>query len=185
MGYILFFSLMCGIFGYTGSRNAPQEILRGLQRLEYRGYDSAGLAAIDGHSDTKLIKAVGRVVELRTIVDSLHLENYHTAIGHTRWATHGTVTKENCHPHTSHDRRFFVVHNGIIENYAELRTMLREKGYEFYGETDTEVVAKLFAEIYTGDIFSSLKALVRRIEGAYALVFIDSQSPGVVFGAKR
>ena len=176
---------MCGIFGYTGTRNASHEILHGLQRLEYRGYDSAGLAVVDDTHDTKLVKSVGRVIELKNIVDHLRLDGHHTGIGHTRWATHGIVTEYNCHPHTSHDKRFFVVHNGIIENYTALRAMLTAKGYVFYGQTDTEVVAKLFAHIFTGDIVETMKLLVHEIEGAYALVFIDKQSPRILFGAKR
>ena len=123
-------------------------------------------------------------MELRNKIEGVDLSEYIAGIGHTRWATHGGVTENNCHPHTSSNGRFAVVHNGIIENYSELRTMLRNHGYSFYGETDTEVVAKLFEYLFDGDDFETLKKLVTVIEGAYALVFMDRENPGKLFGAK-
>lgn len=130
---------MCGIFGYSGAKNAAPEIVKGLQRLEYRGYDSAGVCTIDSDRSFVLNKAVGKVMELKNKVDA-HGGIASVGIGHTRWATHGGVTELNCHPHTSSNGRFAVVHNGIIENYSELKKELEAKGHVFYGQTDTEVV---------------------------------------------
>lgn len=129
-------------------------------------------------------KAIGKVMELKNKVDGYDLSGYTAGIGHTRWATHGSVTENNCHPHTSANGRFTLVHNGIIENYSELRTILEDQGYAFYGETDTEVVAKLFENLFNGDDFKALRKTVSVIEGAYALVFIDKENPGRLFGAK-
>lgn len=132
-----------------------------------------------------LIKSVGKVSNLKLKADTYDLASYHVGVGHTRWATHGGVTELNCHPHMSQSERFIVIHNGIIENYRELKEELLEKGYTFYSETDTEVVAKLYEDIFTGDHLEALKALVQRIEGAYGLVFIDRENPDRIFGTKR
>jgi len=175
---------MCGIFGFTGKQDAIPLLLKGLSRLEYRGYDSAGICAVANNNDLYINKAVGKVMELKNKVGGAGLSGYTTGIGHTRWATHGGVTENNCHPHTSSNGRFAVVHNGIIENYAELRTMLQIQGYIFYGETDTEVAAKLFEYLFDGDDFGTLQKLVSVIEGAYALVFLDRENPERLFGAK-
>lgn len=175
---------MCGIFGFTGSEDAAPLLLKGLSRLEYRGYDSAGICVVNGNREMYTSKAVGKVMELKNKTDLIDLSGYRSGIGHTRWATHGGVTENNCHPHTSSNGRFAVVHNGIIENYSELRTMLQDQGHTFYGETDTEVVAKLFEHLFDGDDFETLKKLTTVIEGAYALVFMDRENPGKLFGAK-
>ncbi|MDD5376739.1 MAG: glutamine--fructose-6-phosphate transaminase (isomerizing) [Candidatus Gracilibacteria bacterium] len=175
---------MCGIFGFTGKQDAAPLLLKGLSRLEYRGYDSAGICVVNGNNNFYIGKAVGKVMELRNRTEGVDLAGYTTGIGHTRWATHGGVTTNNCHPHTSSDGRFAVVHNGIIENYSELRTMLQNEGYIFYGETDTEVAAKLFEHLFDEDDFETLKKLTTVIEGAYALVFIDRENPNRLFGAK-
>lgn len=175
---------MCGIFGFIGKQDAAPLILKGLSRLEYRGYDSAGLCVVNTNSDMYTGKAVGKVMELRNKIEGVNLSGYTTGIGHTRWATHGGVTENNCHPHTSSSGRFAVVHNGIIENYSELRTILQDQGFVFYGETDTEVVAKLFEYLFNGDDIKTLKKLTSIVEGAYALVFIDRENPGRLFGAK-
>lgn len=154
---------MCGIFGFTGKQDASNIILKGLSRLEYRGYDSAGLCVLSNEKKFHIGKAVGKVIELKNRITGLDFEGYSTGIGHTRWATHGQVTENNCHPHTSSNGRFAVVHNGIIENYAELKSMLEKKGYVFYGETDTEVAAKLFEHLFTGDDFTTLEKLTNVI----------------------
>ena len=132
-----------------------------------------------------MIKSVGKVMELKRRVDTYDLADYHVGIGHTRWATHGKVTEENCHPHISDSGRFVVVHNGIIENYSELKSMLIEKGCTFYSETDTEVLAKLYEDLFDGDHFHTLELLVTQIEGAYGVVFIDREHPDMIFGAKK
>ena len=123
---------MCGVFGYIGqSGKASNEVLAGLQRLEYRGYDSAGLCVLNHDKSLQIIKSVGKVGNLKVKTESYELGSYHIGIGHTRWATHGGVTEANCHPHYSHSERFIVIHNGIIENYAELKKELSAK-YDFY-----------------------------------------------------
>lgn len=155
---------MCGIFGFTGTKDAATTILKGLSRLEYRGYDSAGICVVNGGGGMCTYKAVGKVMELKNKVEDENLSGYTTGIGHTRWATHGGVTENNCHPHTSSNGRFAVVHNGIIENYSELRMILEDQGYSFYGETDTEVVAKLFENLFNGDDFKTLRKLTSVIE---------------------
>ena len=142
---------MCGIVGYVGPQDATGLLVEGLQRLEYRGYDSAGVALHDGR-ELRLARCVGRVSVLQEYLDR-EPERFHGRIGiaHTRWATHGKVTEENAHPHTADTadgHRIALVHNGIIENYASLRSYLEDKGHAFHGETDTEVLAKLIGELY-------------------------------------
>ena len=175
---------MCGIFGFTGSQDAAPILIKWLSRLEYRGYDSAGICVVNEKSNLKTSKAIGKVMELKNKTDYAELVGYSTGIGHTRWATHGGVTEKNCHPHTSSNGRFAVVHNGIIENYSELKTILQDQGHNFYGETDTEVVAKLFESLFDGDDFRTMKKVAAVIEWAYALVFIDKEHPNRLFGVK-
>jgi glutamine---fructose-6-phosphate transaminase (isomerizing) len=177
---------MCWIFWYLGRPgNAGKEIMAGLQRLEYRGYDSAGLCVVNHEKQIQVIKSVGRVGNLKLKSESYDLASYHVGIGHTRWATHGGVTEPNCHPHLSQSERFVVIHNGIIENYRELKEELIEKGYDFYSQTDTEIVAKLYEDIFTGNHLEALQILVKRIEWAYGLVFLDREHPDRVFGTKK
>lgn len=177
---------MCWIFWYLGRPgHAGHEIMAGLQRLEYRGYDSAWLCVVNHEKKIEVIKAVGKVANLKVKSDSYDLASYHVGVGHTRWATHGGVTEPNCHPHLSQSGRFVVIHNGIIENYRELKDELIEKWYEFYSDTDTEIVAKLFEDIFTGDHLDALKKLVTRIEWAYGLVFLDRDHPDMIFGTKQ
>ena len=136
---------MCGIVGYTGAQQASPLLLEGLKKLEYRGYDSAGIAVVkDGK--ISLSKVTGRIANLSEKTDGGRLLPGCTGIGHTRWATHGAPTDTNAHPHVSNDGRFAVVHNGIIENYLELREELTEKGYRFSSETDTEVIVHLVSD---------------------------------------
>ena len=159
---------MCGIFAYNGRENPVPFLIEGLRNLEYRGYDSAGIFAVGADGHFFLEKAVGKVSNLALKVeknDDAH-HAYISGIAHTRWATHGGVTEANTHPHFSSDMRFFVVHNGIIENYRELKEALKSKGYTFYSETDTEVVAKLMEDLYDGDTFSTFEKVLSHLVGA-------------------
>ncbi|MBC7503643.1 glutamine--fructose-6-phosphate transaminase (isomerizing) [Candidatus Gracilibacteria bacterium] len=177
---------MCGVFGYIGHPgSAAREVIAGLQRLEYRGYDSAGLCVIDHASNMQVIRAVGKVNNLKVKSDQHDFSTYHAGIGHTRWATHGGVTEANCHPHLSQSGRFVVIHNGIIENYSELKQELIEKGYTFNSETDTEVTVQLFEDIFDGDYLSTITKLVSRMHGAYGLVFLDRDNGNTMFGTKK
>ena len=175
---------MCGIFGYIGKKSAPTEIVKGLQRLEYRWYDSAGICFLDTKNHPHLVKSVGKVSELATKVELINKIEGNIGIGHTRWATHGKVTETNCHPHFSQSKRFFIVHNGIIENYSRLRSQLQEQGIEFYSQTDTEVVAKLFENEFEKDMRTTLVKVTSKLEGAYSLVVLDTHNPETLFGAK-
>ena len=138
---------MCGIVGYVGPRVAQDFLLEGLRRLEYRGYDSAGTATMTRDNDIKVTKSVGRIATLAQEVAADPCDSG-IGIGHTRWATHGAATKSNAHPHIGGEKVLAMAHNGVIENFAELRSMLKSKGYEFKSETDTEVVAHLIADTY-------------------------------------
>jgi len=160
---------MCGIIGCTANHSVVQTVVDGLKRLEYRGYDSSGIALVsDG---IKTIKAVGRVKALEQKVLG---ERATTAIGHTRWATHGIANEQNCHPHLSSGGDFAVVHNGIIENFAELKDFLLQRGFEFYSETDTEVIAKLIGYYYRGDTARAVVKATRRLVGSFALGIVRS-----------
>lgn len=145
---------MCGITGYTGKENALPILMEGLKKLEYRGYDSAGVAIFD-EGNIKVIKTRGRLTVLEDKLNGLTISTT-CGIGHTRWATHGEPTDENSHPHLSNNGRFAVVHNGIIENYRELKEKLTGKGYVFLSDTDTEVIAHLIDYYYNGDIVEAL-----------------------------
>jgi glucosamine--fructose-6-phosphate aminotransferase (isomerizing) len=177
---------MCWIFAYNGRQNPIPLLVEWLRNLEYRGYDSAGVFAVAADGHFFLEKAVGKVSNLATRVEKNTTRNdaYITGIAHTRWATHGGVTEANCHPHRSSADRFFVVHNGIIENYRELKAGLIEKGYVFYSETDTEVVAKLLEDMYDGDILSTFERVLPCLVGAYALAVVDREQPDTLIGAK-
>ncbi|WP_456392293.1 glutamine--fructose-6-phosphate transaminase (isomerizing) [Persephonella sp.] len=176
---------MCGIIGYVGKRNAVPVLLYGLQRLEYRGYDSAGIAVIDKNGDKIIVeKQVGKIKDLQEHLWNRKIEG-HTALGHTRWATHGPPTIENAHPHTSQRGTISIVHNGIIENYLELKEELIKKGYRFRSETDTEVVAHLFEELYTGDLPETALKVAKKLEGAYAIGVISTYEPDKIVGIKK
>jgi glucosamine--fructose-6-phosphate aminotransferase (isomerizing) len=185
---------MCGIVGYAGARPALNIVLDGLRRLEYRGYDSAGVAIVDGELLTA--KRAGKLANLEKALaeESAHgLGVGTTGIGHTRWATHGGPTDRNAHPHRSFDGRVAVIHNGIIENFAKLRTELEDGGVEFASDTDTECAAHLLAQALrdaTGDtpgerLAEAMREVCRRLEGAFTLLAVDVQAPGVVVGARR
>ncbi len=177
---------MCGIVGATARRNVVPILIEGLKKLEYRGYDSAGIAILNG-SMTR-IRAVGRVSELDARARASSADAP-VGIAHTRWATHGGVTENNAHPHISSvgDLDVSVVHNGIIENHEALRSRLRELGYEFRSQTDTEVVAHLVHSLVRSglDLFEAVQQTVRQLEGAYALAVISSREPDVVVGSRR
>ncbi|MFH8338888.1 glutamine--fructose-6-phosphate transaminase (isomerizing) [Streptomyces sp. AM6-12] len=177
---------MCGIVGYVGSQSALDVVMAGLKRLEYRGYDSAGVALLaDG--GLAAAKKAGKLVNLEKELVDRPLPAGSTGIGHTRWATHGGPTDGNAHPHLDNAGRVAVVHNGIIENFALLRAELAERGHELNSETDTEVVAHLLAEEFsaTGDLAESMRLVCRRLEGAFTLVAVHADAPDVVVGARR
>lgn len=167
---------MCGIIGYVGDeQRATEVILDGLSKLEYRGYDSAGLAIIE-NGKIFIEKKSGKLENLRNALKGKE-ESAYVGIGHTRWATHGNPTDENSHPHFSSDRKVAVVHNGIIENYLELKEELTKEGYVFTSQTDSEVVAHLFSKHYDGDMLSTLRKVTERIRGSYALGIIERENP--------
>ncbi|MBR5817439.1 MAG: class II glutamine amidotransferase, partial [Clostridia bacterium] len=174
---------MCGIVGFTGSADALPVLLGGLKRLEYRGYDSAGIAVFD-EDDIHVVKTRGRISELEYKINSLPDFSSQCGIGHTRWATHGEPTDENSHPHLSADGRIAVVHNGIIENYAELRARLIKRGYQFRSETDTEVIAHLLEYYYDGDILAALSKVTTKLHGSYALGVLCADRPGEIIAAR-
>lgn len=167
---------MCGIVGYVGKKQAVPILMDGLSKLEYRGYDSAGVAVMqDG--EIKIKKSKGRLAVLQEKLDNGEPLGGVMGIGHTRWATHGEPSDTNSHPHLSRSGRFAVVHNGIIENYMKLRQMLINKGFEFISETDTEVIAQLVEYYYNGDIVETLTKVVERVEGSYALGILCADNP--------
>ncbi|MFF7454885.1 glutamine--fructose-6-phosphate transaminase (isomerizing) [Kitasatospora sp. NPDC008115] len=180
---------MCGIVGYVGSQPALDVVIAGLQRLEYRGYDSAGVAVqvqgSDGQWSLATDKRAGKLANLEKSLAETPLPGGTTGIGHTRWATHGGPTDANAHPHLDDAARVAVVHNGIIENFALLRAELAERGHTLRSETDTEVVAHLLGEEYRGDLAEAMRAVCRRLEGAFTLVAAHADAPDVVVGARR
>lgn len=175
---------MCGIVGYIGFNQASDFLLDGMAKLEYRGYDSAGIAVIGAENVIKIQKKVGRLANLEAIVKADPNEGT-VGIGHTRWATHGRPSDMNSHPHSSEDGKFAVVHNGIIENYMPLKEELIEKGYHFKSETDTEVVAHLLADMYDGDFVSTVRRMLARVDGAYALEIICADEPDKIICTKK
>ena len=173
---------MCGIIGYTGKKNAVTVVLEGLKRLEYRGYDSAGVAFFSGKG-VNVIRCKGKIKDLACLVEKEHLSSS-TAIGHTRWATHGRPSEENAHPHRSGS--IVVVHNGIIENYLVLKKELLAKGHTFTSDTDTEVLCHLirdFAETLT--LEDAVRSALREVKGAYALAVINEKEPGKIVGVRK
>ncbi|MGY6025666.1 glutamine--fructose-6-phosphate transaminase (isomerizing) [Streptomyces spinosirectus] len=177
---------MCGIVGYVGPQAALEVVMAGLKRLEYRGYDSAGVSVLaDG--GLAAAKRAGKLVNLEKELLERPLPTGGTGIGHTRWATHGAPTDANAHPHLDNAGRVAVVHNGIIENFAVLRAELAERGHELVSETDTEVVAHLLAEEFsvTADLADAMRLVCRRLDGAFTLVAVHADEPDVVVGARR
>ena len=174
---------MCGIVGYIGPNQAAPFLLEGLAKLEYRGYDSAGIAVFNGTA-VGVEKSVGRLSNLQAKVESKPLPGQ-LGIGHTRWATHGRPSDSNSHPHTDCTGNFVVVHNGIIENYLHLKEGLTSRGHTFTSETDTEVVAHLLEEAYQGDFEAAVKTVLAKIDGSYALVFLCKNEPGKLICTKQ
>ena len=177
---------MCGIVGYVGKQQAAPILLDGLQRLEYRGYDSAGIA-VNGPEGMRVKKAKGRLQVLKDLThDGADLPGT-LGIGHTRWATHGEPNDINAHPHVSRSGRIAVVHNGIIENFAELKGQLLHKGYQFKSETDTEVVAQLLDYYYEqcGDVLEAVRRMLSAVEGAYALGIVSTDAPDMLIAARK
>lgn len=165
---------MCGIIGYIGNQTAQQILVDGLKKLEYRGYDSAGIVTIDGKIN--IIKKKGNMDNLEAALRETPLNGV-VGIGHTRWATHGKPADENSHPHLSSNEKFAVVHNGIIENYQELKEELIGEGYVFQSQTDTEVIAHLLQKLYTGDILTTVQQVIKKLKGAFALGVVSEDEP--------
>lgn len=178
---------MCGIVGYTGSHPALARVIEGLRRLEYRGYDSAGIALVGKPGDALVVaKKAGKLSNLESALTS----NYDSAmsgIGHTRWATHGGPTDTNAHPHLSNDGKLAVIHNGIIENYVELKTDLQKRGHTFTSETDTESVAHLLSDEFSkvGNLAEAMRSVCKQLRGSFTLLAIHSDSPKTIIGARR
>jgi glutamine---fructose-6-phosphate transaminase (isomerizing) len=183
---------MCGIVGYVGQRPARDIVVDALRRMEYRGYDSAGVALLDGHGGLTVRRRAGRLANLEAALDETDETSLvgSTGVGHTRWATHGRPTDRNAHPHRDITGKIAVVHNGIIENYAALRAELESAGVEFASDTDTEVAVHLVSRQYrnghtAGDFAASVLAVVRRLEGHFTLVFANADEPGTIVAARR
>ncbi|OIH99375.1 MULTISPECIES: glutamine--fructose-6-phosphate transaminase (isomerizing) [unclassified Curtobacterium] len=178
---------MCGIVGYVGSNSSQDVLLGGLRRLEYRGYDSAGIAVVDPAGDLVSAKKAGKLQALVDELESSPIPDGTTGIGHTRWATHGGPTDGNAHPHLADGDKLALIHNGIIENFAELRAELQAEGTTFRSETDSEVAAHLVGRAYrqTGDLTAAMQQAVQRLEGAFTLLVVHADQPGVVVGARR
>jgi glucosamine--fructose-6-phosphate aminotransferase (isomerizing) len=179
---------MCGIIGYIGTRPATPILIGGLKRLEYRGYDSAGLALLDKNGLTTF-KAVGKVSRL---VDKLRgdlspekHESYTVGIAHTRWATHGAPTEINAHPHFDKNRKICVVHNGIIENYRGIRESLQKKGHKFDSDTDTEALSRLIGVHYKGDLRAAVVKALQQVEGAYGIAVLSADEPNKIVVARK
>ncbi len=179
---------MCGIVGYNGNKQAAPILLKGLEKLEYRGYDSAGLSVRNGSSDTEIVKAKGRLKALAEKTDDGKALKGTVGIGHTRWATHGEPSENNAHPHCSDDHNVIAVHNGIIENYQELKDKLVRHGYSFYSQTDTEVAVKLIdyyeKKYHQGPLYSVTHAM-QRIRGSYALAVMFKDFPDLIYAARK
>lgn len=175
---------MCGIVGYIGTEQAAPILLDGLSKLEYRGYDSAGIAVYDG-SEIKVVKAKGRLKVLSELTHDGEALPGTAGIGHTRWATHGAPSDVNAHPHFNKDESIVVVHNGIIENYLKLKKKLETKGYAFCSDTDTEVVAHLLDYYYKGDPLEAIAKIMHRVEGSYAFGIMFADHPGEIYAARK
>ena len=175
---------MCGIVGYIGKKQAAPIILDGLSKLEYRGYDSAGMAVYNGEKIVTT-KAVGRLKVLENLTRGGETMQGHSGIGHTRWATHGAPSDVNSHPHSNKEGSIVVVHNGIIENYIPLKKKMQDKGYEFVSETDTEVLAHLLDYYYKGNPLEAITKVLHRVEGSYALGIMFAEHPDVIYAARK
>ena len=178
---------MCGIVGYVGMREAYPILIKGLKRLEYRGYDSAGVAIINNNQNLNVYKAKGKVSELEAYISDKDVSGT-IGIAHTRWATHGEPCKENAHPHYSSSENIALIHNGIIENYAVLKNRLQEKGYTFKSSTDTEVLVQLIEYIKVSkdlDLLTAVQLALREVIGAYAIAVLDKERPSEIIAARK
>ena len=175
---------MCGIVGYIGEEQAAPILLDGLSKLEYRGYDSAGIA-VEHEGEIHICKSTGRLKVLSELTHDGAQMPGHIGIGHTRWATHGAPTDQNAHPHQNKDGSIVLVHNGIIENYMKLKQKLLLKGYEFVSDTDTEVVAQLLDYYYQGDPMEALIKVMSRVEGSYALGILFKDFPDQMYAIRK
>ncbi|HKD16419.1 MAG TPA: glutamine--fructose-6-phosphate aminotransferase, partial [Thermoanaerobaculia bacterium] len=173
---------MCGIVGYVGPKQAAPLLLEGLKRLEYRGYDSAGIATL-GNGHFQIQRSAGKLSRLIAKLETAPVAG-RVGVGHTRWATHGRPTEDNAHPHVDCGGKIVVVHNGIFENFAERKTALAARGHRFASETDTEVFAHEVEEAFQGDLFEAVQAATRALTGAYAVVVSSSDEPGVLVAAR-
>jgi glucosamine--fructose-6-phosphate aminotransferase (isomerizing) len=178
---------MCGIVGYVGDNKSVEVLMGGLRRLEYRGYDSAGIAVIDADGTLNTAKRAGKLAVLAAELETNPIPNGVTGIGHTRWATHGGPNDENAHPHLGDDGKLALIHNGIIENFSPLKDELIAEGYTFLSETDTEVAAVLLGREYrrVGDLGEAFRTVVGRLDGAFTLLAVHQDQPGIVVGARR
>src|SRR5437868_6795054 len=174
---------MCGIVGYVGRREAEPILVEGLRRLEYRGYDSAGLATLTG-SRLHVRKRAGRIADLASHLRDRPIPGCH-GISHTRWATHGPANDRNAHPHIGGNDLVAVVHNGVIENYAVLKRQLQDEGIVFHSDTDTEVIAQLVAHYLNGDLVEAVRKALARLKGTYGLAVMSSRSPDLLVGARQ
>ena len=174
---------MCGIVGYIGDRKAVPIILDGLKRLEYRGYDSAGLAVVGDDGALVMRRASGKLRNLEDVIRMSPIEGSY-GIGHTRWATHGRPTEENAHPHRDCTGQIVVVHNGIVENYLSLKQQLQDEGHKFVTETDTEVIAHLVEKYFTGNLESAVRTAVKQLTGVFALAVLASSDPNKIVAAR-
>ena len=174
---------MCGIVGYLGNKNAAEVLVEGLSKLEYRGYDSAGVAVLEGN-EIVVNKRKGRLANLEAVLEENKLTG-HIGIGHTRWATHGAPSDVNSHPHTNEKGTIAVVHNGIIENYILLRDWLTSEGYKFKSETDTEVIPHLVDYYYEGNLLEAVMKAVKKMEGSYAIGVICKDEPNKLVAVRK
>lgn len=175
---------MCGIVGYIGKQQAAPILLDGLEKLEYRGYDSAGIAVYDGEQ-IGMKKAKGRLKVLSELTHGGETLPGTIGIGHTRWATHGEPSDVNAHPHFNKEQSIVVVHNGIIENYLKLKKKLQAKGYEFVSDTDTEVIAHLLDYYYKGNPLQAITKIMHRMEGSYALGILFQDHPDQLYAVRK
>ena len=175
---------MCGIVGYIGEEQASEILLDGLSKLEYRGYDSAGIAVYDGN-EINVAKAAGKLMVLSELTHGGEKLPGGLGIGHTRWATHGAPSDLNSHPHCNESKTIAVVHNGIIENYIKIKNKLQDKGYKFVSDTDTEVLAHMFDYYFKGDPLEAITKVMHRVEGSYALGIIFKDIPDKLFAVRK
>src|SRR5216683_237106 len=175
---------MCGIVGYIGPRKAVPIIIDGLKRLEYRGYDSAGVAVLEENDCLAVRRASGKLRNLEDVLKLSPVDGLY-GIGHTRWATHGRPTEENAHPHRDCHGNVVVVHNGIVENYLALKHLLESEGHQFKTETDTEVIAHLVEKYYAGNLEQAVRTAVKQLTGVFALAVISKSEPNKIVAARN